>query len=147
MKKFLLLTAIASVASVAAVAPAMADVTTAGTFTLGATTTKLCIAPSASNIALGEYNGTVAVTGTTTIKYKCTNSTPSTLTITSANGGLLKDGANSFAYTGSAAAPGNGFGVNASAANVTSVYTATVAADLAPVPGNYTDTLSVVVNY
>jgi spore coat protein U-like protein len=152
MKKFLLLTAIASVASVAAVAPAMAQSVTSS-FTVGAGAPKSCTTPSALNVGLGNYDGTAAVTQNNTITFKCTNTTPATVTLLSTNapsntGGNLKNGANTIAYTmtgnGSTA---TGSGITAGAAAISVLSAVTVAAGQNPVPGAYSDTVSITVTY
>ena len=154
MKKFLLLTAIASVASVAAVAPVMAQ-SAISTITVNAATTKACLAPAAITVALGEYNGTAAITNTGAISFKCTNTTPATVVLTSAstalNGsGELRNTAGTtpiaYSFTGNnTTVVGSGLGTTASFINA--AYGIAVAADQNPVPASYTDTINVSVNY
>jgi spore coat protein U-like protein len=160
MKKFLLLTAIASAASVAAVAPAIANEAPAGgVITVNAITTKFCTTPSNITIPLGEYNGTVAVGPTAAnVTFKCTNGTAATVAFSSAstssgNSGNLLGGnpalpATPIAYTYSTSGTsGTGNGLNSAAAALTSTANISIAAGQAPTVGSYTDTINVTVSY
>jgi spore coat protein U-like protein len=85
MKKFLALTVLVAAASVAAVAPAMAE-TKEGKFDVTATVPSACTSPSANTVSLGSYDGVTAVApASTDVKYKCTNGTKATLTLSSNN--------------------------------------------------------------
>lgn len=156
MKKFLLLTAIASVASVAAVAPAMADTTT-GNFQVNATTVKSCTAPSASTVTISSYDGTAAVAGTTNVVFKCTNSTSATVTLRPANavavgttGTLKNSGAGvttPITYTlATTNATQLGTGLSG-ATDITVPVTVTADANQNPIPAIYSDIVGVTVTY
>jgi spore coat protein U-like protein len=157
MKKFLLLTAIASAAAVAAVAPAMAVPNASpvtGTFSVGSVTTKSCNPPVASNISSGEYDGTAAVAGATNIVFKCTNTTNATVTLLSTNTpgnatGKLKDGANNIDYTFTGDnTPKTGLGlVLGAATDLTVPVTTNIPAGQNPPPGTYTDVINITVSY
>jgi spore coat protein U-like protein len=158
MKKFLLLTAIASAASVAAVAPVMANGYPANsrssTVTINANTSKSCTTPSNLTIPLGEYDGTAAIGPiAANVTFKCTNGTPATVAFSSAstgsaNSGNLIGGAVPIAYTFAATGTsGTGNGLNTSAAALTSTANISIAADQSPSVGPKTDNLNVTVSY
>ena len=155
MKKILLLSTIAGIAaSVAAVTPAMAQTAT-GSFTVNSTTTKLCTTPLAANISLGEYNGTTVATATTPIVFKCTATTPATVTLAAGNGsataGILtpSGGGTPINYTlGVTDGSVIGLGLTTgTATDLTATGTVSVAANQNPTPGSYTDTVNVTVTY
>jgi spore coat protein U-like protein len=156
MKKFLLLTAIASATSVAAVAPAMANEIppAGGVVTVNATTTKFCTTPSNITVSLGEYNGTAAVgPNPGAVNFRCTNTTPATVVFSSAStasatGGKLLNGANNIVYTYTTAGTSViGTGLATAANDLTSTANISIAAGQNPVPGSYSDTINVSVNY
>ncbi len=155
MKKFLLLTAIACTASLAAVAPAMAQSTTTGTITVGAGTAALCTAPTAVSVALGNYNGTGVATGSTDVTFRCTATTPATVTLLSASaggtttGGKLSSPAGTtpinYTFTGNNT-PVTGTGLSAGQ-DITVPVGVNVAAGQNPAPATYEDTINVTVTY
>jgi spore coat protein U-like protein len=128
-----------------------------GTITVGATTAAVCTSPGTYRIDLGNYNGTSAVTGNATIAFKCTKSTPFTIKLkpnggaASTNGSLRTfpvSNATPIAYTlDSDTFTGNGNGLTVSAANIGATPNVTVAADQNPIPGNYSDTITIEVTY
>ena len=165
MKKFLLLTAIVSVASVAAIAPAMAkpprggdgdggSSTATGTITVNASTKAKCLAPAAITAQLGNYDGTAPATNSGNISFKCTNGTNATVALRSAstNGsdnGLLSANNGTpikYSFTGNGST-GVGSGLGSTAGFISTEYTITVPADQNPIPAAYTDTINVSVNY
>jgi spore coat protein U-like protein len=159
MKKFLLLTAIASVASVAAVAPAMAVDTLPGTITVNAGTAASCTQPSNVTVSLGNYNGTAAVAATAaTVSFKCTLGTPATVAFSSvstssATGGTLLGGnaslpATPIAYTYTTNVPVTvGTGLIPAATALTATASVAIAAGQNPTVGSYTDDIKVTVSY
>jgi spore coat protein U-like protein len=152
MKKFLISMASVGMTSLAVAAPTMAQSTT-GSMGVTATTTKLCTAPVATAVALGEYNGTSAKTANSTITYKCTNTTTSTINLQSAStrsstGGNLTNGTNTIAYTLTGdGSTGTGSGLSGSATDISITVGISVLSGLNPVPGSYSDTINVTVNY
>ena len=161
MKKILLLSTIAGIAaSVAAVAPAMSlpvNTTTAGTINVSATTLPLCTAPGNINVALGQYNGTTTIAATNNILFKCTSGTTGTVTLTSANattnpntsGNLVSPAGTTpiaYTFTGNGSS-GIGTGLTASASNISIPSVISVPTGQNPIPGSYSDTISVTVSY
>lgn len=128
-----------------------------GNITIGAGTAPLCTAPSSSTIALGNYNGTAAVTGNASILFKCTKTTPFTIELkpnqgrlTSTNGTLNTSPPNAtpVAYTldtDTFTGTGNGLGISAS--QVGGTPNVTVAAGQSPIPGRYSDIITILVTY
>lgn len=137
--------------------PSTAETAT-GTLTVHTTTTKFCTNPVATTIALGAYDGTAATSGNATVRFKCTRRTPVIIrlrpgssVVASSNGALNTSPANAtpIAYT---LTPGNTFtangsGLGSTAASIAIVPTVNVAANQNPIPGNYSDTINVEVNY
>ena len=155
MKKILLLSAIAGISASLAAAPAMAG-TSSGIVTVGATTTAVCTAPGATTVSLGSYDGTTAiVNATNNITFKCTNTTPATVTFASAStnsagSGNLTNPTTStpiiYTFTGDGTIV-TGAGVSGAAASLTVAAPISVAADQDPAPGSYSDTIAVTVTY
>ncbi len=153
MKKFLALTVLVAAASVAAVAPAMAD-TKGGSFNVNTRVERNCTNPSAANIGLPNYDGTAAVTGSTTVKYKCTNGTDATLTLkskstTTLGSGNLKDGnGNSIPYTfDNSTTNATGDGVTSTGTVLGTKTTITVPAGVNPPAGSFSDDIDALVTY
>jgi spore coat protein U-like protein len=152
MKKFLALTVLVAAASVAAVAPAMAQqdqTTPAGNFDVQAQVNKSCTTPLANNVNVGAYDGNSDATGNTVVVYKCTNGTPSTLNLTSRNNKLLKDGAKPgipYDFT-STTIRSVGTGLAIGPANLGAQVDIKVPAGQNPPPGNYSDTMDATVSY
>jgi spore coat protein U-like protein len=156
MRNFLALTAFVATATLAAVAPAMAG-TTNGTINVGATTLASCTAPSAVAIALGNYDGTALVTGTTNVVFKCTNTSTGTVTLLSASatgtatGGTLSGGTTTpiaYTFTGNNTVSPQGNGLAGAAADISVPVTATIAAGENPIPSlTYADIINVTVTY
>jgi spore coat protein U-like protein len=154
MKKFLALTAFVATATLAAVAPAMAGTQT-GTVTVGASTAAFCTQPTTQTIALGNYDGRLPATGSSAVTFRCTTSTPATVTLLSAStggtnaAGQLTDLATStpinYTFTGDGATR-TGTGLTTGNDISTSVGV-TVAAGQNPAPGTYSDTINVTVTY
>jgi spore coat protein U-like protein len=154
MRNLLALTAFVATATLAAVAPAMAG-TTSGTLTVGAGTAALCTAPTATTIALGNYDGTATKTGTSSIVFRCTNTTTGTVTLQSASAGgtsttgKLSDPATTtpidYAFTGDGAtATGTGL---TTGNNISTSVGVNVLAGQNPAPGTYEDTINITVTY
>jgi spore coat protein U-like protein len=157
MKKFLLLTAIACTAAVSAVAPAMAGTST-GTITIGAGTAALCTAPTATSVALGNYDGTAAVSGTTSVVFRCTNTTLATVTLLSNSvggtnlAGKLSDAVTptstpiNYTFSGDGLTA-QGTGLSAAINDISTPVTVNVAGGQNPAPGTYSDTIKITVTY
>jgi spore coat protein U-like protein len=130
--------------------------TTTGTITVGATTAAACTPPGTYTIALGNYNGISPVTGSANIVFKCTKSTAFTIKlkpnggVASTSGSLKTSPANTtpILYTlDSDTFTGNGNGLAVSAANIGATSNVTVAAGQNPIPGSYSDTITIEVTY
>jgi spore coat protein U-like protein len=161
VKKLLISTLVGISATVAAVAPAMAQTATAtGNINVSSTTTKLCTDPVAAPLNLGEYNGTVAVSGSSNVTFKCTNTTPATVTISTISSGAASGTAGKLTatngitntpidYTMSITSGGSqtGAGLGTSVPDLITVVGFNVPANQNPVPGPYSDTVSVTVTY
>jgi spore coat protein U-like protein len=128
-----------------------------GTVTVGASTMAVCTAPGTYNITLGNYNGTLAVTGSAGIMFKCTKTTPFTITLKpnqgrvgSTNGTLNTTPVNAtpIAYTlDTDIFTGTGNGLSLSGAQVGGTPNVTVAAGQSPIPGTYSDIITIEVTY
>ena len=146
-----------------------------GTFQVLLTVKKMCnvTAGSASNISLGSVAaGTTNVTGSNTIKVNCSKTTPYNVGLAPSNGvntglgsmagspgntdtvayQLYSDAAYSVAWGNTATATsvgngvaGTGAGMGTSQANTLTVYAKAPTTDVTP--DNYTDTVTVNVNY
>jgi spore coat protein U-like protein len=146
----------------ATIVPANAG-TQSGSFTVGSTTAKNCTNPIAANITLPNYDGTAQVTGNTFIYFKCTRTTPVTTTlkpggVVSSSGTLNTSPVNStpinytispFPFT---TGPGHiytgtGSGLSSTANFVTAIPNIVVPAGQNPIPGTYSDTITVEVSF
>jgi spore coat protein U-like protein len=153
----------------AASAPAFAAGTKTTTMGVSAAVAGNCVV-SASNLAFGPYDGSAALTGSAPIIVRCTNGTVYDVLLSTGGGTysqrLLSNGVNTLQYnlyTTSAASTVWGDGATSSSGKVTwtgtglssnGAYTHTVHGVLpnstanqdAPA-GNYSDTITVTVNY
>ncbi len=166
MRKILLATLTAGVLS----AGAANALTATNTFQVTATVQATC-STNANALAFGNYTpGAGPVTGTTTINVRCTKNTPYTVFLNAGTttGGtlaqrLMASGTNTLQYnlyttvgntqifgdnTGGTG-QGAGTGAGVATANTLTVFGTLPdnAANQAAVPGNYTDTITITVNY
>lgn len=145
------------VVSLAVMAPVMAQTAT-GSFNVNATTTKFCTNPLAANISLGEYNGTATKTGSTNITFKCTFFTiasiklkPGGSAVAASSGTLKTSPTNStpvnYTLTPGSTFTGIGSGLGNTAFDILVAPVVNVAANQNPIPGNYSDTITVEISY
>lgn len=166
MRKILLATLTAGVLS----AGAANALTATNTFQVTATVQATC-STSAGTLAFGNYTpGAGPVTGTTTLSVRCTKNTPYTVFLnagTTAGGTLaqrlMASGTNTLQYnlyttaaattvfgdTTGGTGQGAGTGAGVATANTLTVFGVLPdsAANQAAVPGAYTDTVTITVNY
>jgi uncharacterized protein (UPF0333 family) len=151
MKKFLLLTAIACTAAVSAVAPAMADVTPAGSIAVTSTVAASCSTPSASAATVSGYDGTADVTATSTVSFKCTKNTVGTVILgvpsALAAPGTLDTLTATVAFPAGETGARTGAGLSVGAATLTVPSTVTVALGQDVEPAAYAGTIPVTVSY
>ena len=107
---------------------------------------------------MGECNDTIAKSGTTTIQFKCTRTTPSIVrlkpsgsAVASSNGTLKTSPPNgtpiSYTLTPNNTFTANGSGLGSLAGSSSISPSVNVAANQNPIPGNYSDTITVEVVY
>lgn len=157
MNKYSVLSVVTGVAIVmSGMSSAMAGTST-GNVRVGATTAALCTAPGAYTVGLGNYNGTAAiVTPNVMIAFRCTKNTPFTMRlkpnggVQSTNGTLKTTPPNTtpIAYTlDSAEFSGAGNGLTRGAGTVGGDPVVSVAAGQSPIPGTYSDVITIEVTY
>lgn len=128
--------------------------------TIGANVAKSCTAPGAYTVSLGNYNGTSAVSGTSNVLFKCTFGTFYTVKLKPAGGaeasnGTLKSSPNTtpinynLTYNGllKSRYTGLGSGLNPGAGFIAVTPTVVVPANQSPIPGSYSDTVTIEVSY
>ena len=159
---------LASVVLLALCGGAQAASPASTTFGVSASVAANCLV-TANNIAFGNYDGTAARSASQDLKVRCTNTLPYTVKLSSGGGSfaqrLLSSGSNTLQYNlftdaghtsiwgdgvgGTFSVPGIGAGLSASKEQTHTIFGSlpNSAANQDAPAGNYTDTITVTVEY